>query len=338
MTAPLKSPLKSFEFRREREATWRELEALVARAEKRGLKSLPAEDLLRLPTLYRATLSSLSVARAISLDQNVLNYLESLSARAYFQVYGARASLMEGLAYFLREGFPAAVRAALWPNLLSALWITLGAFIGFLLVQANADWFYTFMGGSAQGRTPAASTEFLRDGLYDGAEAAADMLYTFATYLFSHNAGIGMFAFALGFALGIPTVLLLFYNGLMLGAFVALYHSRDLTWDVVGWLSVHGTTEIFAIILCGGGGLVLAGAIIFPDRETRMESLARRGRAAGTLIMGAVLMFFVAGLLEGFARQLVTDITLRYLIGGAMLAFWLAYFTLGGRGRRYDDD
>jgi uncharacterized membrane protein SpoIIM required for sporulation len=333
------APLKSFEFRREREQTWRELEALIARAEKRGLKSLPAEDLLRLPTLYRATLSSLSVARAISLDQNVLSYLESLSARAYFQVYGARANLMEGLAYFLREGFPAAVRAALWPNLLSALWMILGGAIGFLLVQSNADWYYTFMGGGmADGRTPAASTEFLRDALYDGADTAAEMLYVFATFLFSHNAGIGMFAFALGFALGIPTVLLLFYNGLSLGAFVALYDSRDLTWDVVGWLSVHGTTELLAIVLCGGGGLVLAGAIIFPDRETRLESLARRGRAAGTLIMGAVLMFFVAGLLEGFARQLVTDITLRYLIGGSMLAFWLLYFTLGGRGRRYDDD
>jgi uncharacterized membrane protein SpoIIM required for sporulation len=164
------------------------------------------------------------------------------------------------------------------------------------------------------------------------------MLYVFATSLFSHNAGIGMFAFALGFALGVPTVLLLFYNGLTLGAFLALYASRGLTWDLVGWLSVHGTTELLAIVLCGGGGLVLAAAIIFPDRETRLESLARRGRAAGTLIMGAVLMLFVAGLLEGFARQLVTDITTRYLIGGIMLAFWLTYFTLGGRERRHDDD
>jgi hypothetical protein len=49
-------------------------------------------------------------------------------------------------------------------------------------------------------------------------------------------------------------------------------------------------------------------------------------------------MLFVAGLLEGFARQLVTDITARYAIGGVMLVFWLTYFTLCGRGRRYDDD
>lgn len=326
------APLKSVEFRRERERSWRELEDLVARAEKRGLKALPAEDLLRLPTLYRATLSSLSVARAISLDQNVLSYLESLCARAYFQVYGARSSLAEGIRHFLRRGFPAAVRAALWPNLIAALWMAMGGTIAFFLVQANADWYYTFVGEDmAGGRTPAASTEFLREGLYDGGEDALHWLYLFATFLFSHNAGIGMLAFALGIALGIPTVLLMFYNGLLLGAFLALYDSRGLAWDLLAWLSVHGTTELFAIVLCGGGGLVLARAVIFPDREARLESLARRGRTAGTLIMGAVLMLFVAGLLEGFARQLVTDMTSRYLIGGAMLAFWLTYFTLGGR-------
>lgn len=334
----MSASLKSFEFRREREKSWRELEELVQQAEKRGLKSLPAADLLRLPTLYRAVLSSLSVARSISLDQNVRSYLESLSARAYFQVYGARSSLVEGIGRFLRHGFPAAVRATVGPNLLATLWMVLGATIGFLLVQANPDWYYTFVGeGMAGGRSPAASTDSLRDVLYDGADAA-EMLHIFATYLFTHNAAIGMSAFALGFALGIPTVLLMFYTGLMLGAFLALYDSRGLVWELTAWLSVHGTTELLAIILCGGGGLVLAGAIIFPDRGTRLESLARKGRVAGTLIMGAVMMLFVAGLLEGFARQLVTDITTRYAIGGVMLTFWLTYFTLGGRGQRYGDD
>lgn len=338
MSTPATS-LKSYEFRRERERSWRELEDMVRRAEKNGLKSLPADDLLRLPTLYRAALSSLSVARAISLDQNVLTYLESLCARAYFQVYGPRASLMERIARFLRHDFPAAVRAAAGPILLAAACMLLGAVIGFLLVQANADWYYTFVGGDmAGGRTPAASTESLRSALYDGADSAADGLYIFATYLFSHNAGIGIFAFALGFALGIPTVLLMFYNGLTLGAFLALYDSRGLVWELAAWLSVHGTTELLAIALCGGGGLVLASAIIFPDRETRLDSLARRGRAAGTLIMGAVLMLFVAGLLEGFARELVTDVTARYAIGGVMLAFWLTYFGLSGREEADGDD
>ena len=47
--------LKSFEFRRAREATWTELEELIDRVDKRGLRGLSAEELTRLPLLYRAT-------------------------------------------------------------------------------------------------------------------------------------------------------------------------------------------------------------------------------------------------------------------------------------------
>ena len=332
------APLKSYEFRREREASWRELENLVGIAEKRGLKSLPADQMLRLPSLYRAALSSLSVARSISLDQNVVGYLESLCARAYFQVYGSRANFFESIARFFAVSFPAAVRKALWPIVVSGLWMVLGVVIGFLLVQSSSDWYHSFVPGSlAGGRDPTSSTESLRNALYDGADTA-ERLYLFATQLFTHNSGLALLAFALGFALGIPTILLIFYNGLVLGAFLSLYDSRGLVWELTAWLSVHGTTELLAIVLCGGAGLVLARAIIFPDQYSRLDSLARRGRAAGTLAVGGVIMLLVAGLLEGFARQLVTDVFTRYAIGGLMLAFWITYFTLSGRGKDHGDD
>ena len=56
--------MKSVTFRREREATWSELEALIHLVEQNGLRSLLPTQVGRLPTVYRATLSSLSVARA----------------------------------------------------------------------------------------------------------------------------------------------------------------------------------------------------------------------------------------------------------------------------------
>src|SRR5262245_9347448 len=113
--------LKSYEFRRERERTWLELEATVREAERAGLAALSSERLRRLPALYRATLSSLSVARSISLDQNVLRYLESLTIRAYFLVYGVRVSFARELARFVLRDFPASVRAAGWHVLVAAL-------------------------------------------------------------------------------------------------------------------------------------------------------------------------------------------------------------------------
>ncbi len=329
--------LKSYEFRREREESWRELEALLARAESRGIQSLTPAELFRLPNLYRATISSLSVARSITLDRNVLLYLEGLAARAYFFVYGARGSFGVGVARFFGRQFPQAVRDARYNVLAAALAMFLGVAIGCLLTLSNTDWFYTFVSeGMSGGRSPTATTESLRAVLYDDGGGVLESLYLFATYLFTHNSQIGMLAFALGFALGVPVMLLMFYNGLLIGAFVALYASRGLTIEFVAWLSIHGTTELLAVILCGGAGLSLGSAFAFPGRHSRLDNLARRGRKAGMIAIGAVAMLLIAGLLEGFGRQLVQDPALRYLIGGAMLLLWLLYFTFAGRERADD--
>jgi hypothetical protein len=104
-----RTTLKSSQFRKEREASWRELDALVARMERRSGVALEPSELMRLPTLYRAALSSLSVARAISLDRSLLAYLENLANRAYFQIYGPRASLGEVLGTFFARSWPAVV-------------------------------------------------------------------------------------------------------------------------------------------------------------------------------------------------------------------------------------
>src|SRR5262245_62098411 len=62
--------LKSSQFRKGREDSWRELETLVSKVERRSVRSLSLDELQRLPILYRAALSSLSVARTIALDRN----------------------------------------------------------------------------------------------------------------------------------------------------------------------------------------------------------------------------------------------------------------------------
>ena len=327
--------LKSVEFRREREAGWRRLEDMVRRAERRGLASLSAAELMRLPNLYRAALSSLSVARVISLDQNVVRYLENLSARAYLCVYGARTRPGAFIWSFFANRLPAAVRAARWPIAIAALVFALGGVTGFALVAQDFEHYYSIMGAD-ETRNPAATTADLRDTLFDGGDSAEDQLTLFASFLFSNNARVGMLAFALGFALGLPAFLLLFYNGLRIGAFAALFDSRGLSVELWGWLLIHGSTELLAVCVAGGAGLVLGSAIAFPGRHSRLDTLRERGPQAGLVALGAVLMFFVAALLEGFARELITDTTTRYVIAGVMLTVWLGYFALVGRGRADD--
>ena len=97
--------LRSSEFRRGREASWLALENILVRVEKRGLRALAAEDLEQLPLLYRALLSSLSVARSIALDRNMLLYLETLAVRGFIAVYGPRRGLIAGVGAFFRHDF-----------------------------------------------------------------------------------------------------------------------------------------------------------------------------------------------------------------------------------------
>ena len=328
--------LKSSEFRRLREASWRDLEALVGRVEKRGVGALTADELERLPLLYRAALSSLSVARSIALDRNLLLYLENLSFRAFLAIYGPRGGFFEGLGRFLRRGFPAAVRAARWHFLVALLTTLAGVAAGFLLVAGDPAWFQTLVpGGLAGGRGPLSTRQQLLVGeIFAPWPGAFRAFALMGNFLLSHNTLIGLATFALGIAGGVPTLLLLLYQGMTLGAFLALHADRGLTVEFLGWLAIHGTTELTAILLCGAGGLVIAETLLFPGRYARLESLALHGRRAGQIMLGAVLLFFIAAILEGGFRQLVQETDLRFAIGGAAGVFWLLYFLFAGRERR----
>ncbi len=325
--------LRSVHFRREREGTWRQLEELLTRVHDKGLSGLAAEELAVLPHLYRATLSSLSVARAISLDRALIEYLESLVSRSYVVVYGSRERVRTRISDFLRWRFPAAVRAARWHLALSILFTLAGGVIAFEMVSRDSDTYYMFVDASmASGRDPSAPTSELRDGLYEEQDFNHGLTY-FASSLFNNNSRVGIMAFALGFLAGVPTLILLFYNGLMLGAFAALYDSRGLSVDLWGWLLPHGVTELLAIILCGAAGFLLAHALVFPGAEPRLDALRRRGRQAAEIVLGAVIMLFIAGLIEGIFRQTVTSLTVRYGVAGATALWWIVYLGWFGRAR-----
>ena len=325
--------LKSYRFREEREADWRKLDLILMRAENSGVKALSDEDMMALPRLYRQAVSSLSVARSISLDQNVITYLEGLCTRAYFFVYGARTSIGERMMQFLRVDWPAAVRGAVLSTVLAALFLFGGAALAFFICLQDMDWYWTIHGHNfMEIRTPDATVEQLRSTIYTTpGEHGQDELSAFSSYLFNNNAQIALFAFALGFAFGIPTAWLLVWNGVIIGSMYAVFWDKGLGYEFTGWLMIHGVTEFFAIVLAGAGGFVIGGAVAFPGRRSRLASARESGRKAATIAMGCVIMLIIAALLEGFGRQLINSDTARYAIAGTTLVFWFGYFYLPRR-------
>ncbi len=324
---PVNTALRSDRFRLEREADWLRLEAIIKRMEQGKLGRISDEDLLALPALYRTAASSLAAMRETSLDAATLAYLEQLVLRAWFQVYGPRLGFFRWLREFLLGGWSRAVRALTLDILITLGVMVAGVVAGWLLVASDPDWYYRLVpAGSGQGRVPGASAEDLLATLAPADEIGG--LSTFAAYLFSNNAGVCILAFALGFAFGIPSLMLMVHNMALLGALLWLFDGQGVVVELAAWLSVHGTTELFGILLSGAAGLHIGRSMAFPGDQSVLASAAAAGRRSALVMVGVVFMMIIAALLEAFPRQLVAGTPERFAIGGVMLAFWLAYFFL----------
>jgi uncharacterized membrane protein SpoIIM required for sporulation len=327
VNAPVRDlSLKSHRFRNEREGDWRRLETLLRRAEGGILNKLNEDEIVELTVLYRAGLSSLSVARATSLDQGLTDYLESLCARAYFFFYGTRTTFFQRIGRFFSHDWPAAVRALWRESLAAAGLMALGAVTAWLLIAQDVDWFFAFLPQVfADGRDPTATTASLKSTLY-ATQADRKYLGQLATHLFVNNAGVAISSFALGFAFCVPTAIFMLSNGLVLGAFLELFFSRGLGFNFVGWLSIHGVTELSALVLAGAAGFRIGLAVAFPGAGSRVAAAGAAGRQGAIVVVGSVIMLIIAALLEGIARQVVTDDAARYAIAGMTALVWALYF------------
>jgi uncharacterized membrane protein SpoIIM required for sporulation len=323
---------QSVRFRREREASWLELEALVEQAGAHGIASLTAEQLEAFPLLHRAVLSSLSVARAIALDRALVEYLDSLAIRSFLAFYAPPVDRLEAVRRFVAEGFPRAVRALRVHVAIALLALIVGIVSGFVLVNGDEHrWFSALVPADLAGdRGPASSrAELLQGELF--APVPENVLGGIANVLFSHNTLVALLAFGLGMLAGIPAILLTVYQGLVLGAFIALHAHRGLTYEFAGWIGIHGVTELLALALFAAAGLRLGEILVFPSALSRPDALALHGPLAGKVAAGGVAMLAIAAVLEGYFRAAVASTDARLAIAVTSLLAWTAYFVFSGR-------
>ena len=120
----------------------------------------------------------------------------------------------------------------------------------------------------------------------------------------THNIKVSIFTLALGMTWGFGTIIMLFYNGIMIGAIAVDYFRAVQAKFLLGWLLPHGVIEIPAILIGGQAGLMLAGALIgWGQRLSIAARLRAISRDLVTLICGMALMLIWAGLVEAFLSQ-----------------------------------
>jgi len=281
---------------------WVELEGVLNKLEKRPELKLSLSQLERFYYLYQRASADLAKIKTFSAEPNTRAFLESLVARAFGQVHEARQNphRLAPLHWFFST-FPQTFRLhvrAFW--ICVAAMLVGGVFGGFVIV-ADPDAKQVLLPFSHLQGDPAervAEEEAAREDRLAGAKSS------FSSYLMTHNTKVSIFTLALGMTWGIGTLIMLFYNGVILGAVALDYVLAGETSFLLGWLLPHGAIEIPAIVLAGQSGLVLAGALIGWGQPVSLKMRLRKiGGDLVTLIFGVAIMLVWAGVVEAFFSQ-----------------------------------
>lgn len=307
---------------------WDELETLVRKA-RRSIGSMTPDDLSRLDVLYRRTAVHLSQATTRTTDARLIAYLGELTASAHALIYlPPRKSAWLGAGKFLSEGFARLIARNWRFHFVSALLLVGGALLGYVASLRDPLAAYALM-MPGDTRTPGSTQDQLLEALRSGRDQGGGEKTMFASFLFSHNLQVGVMAMTLGILAGVPTIILVIYNGMILGAFLAIHHRAGVNAEVWAWILPHGVTEIGAIVLFGGIGLMFGQAVVAPGTLTRGESLRRAGVEAGLMCLGGAMMLVAAAIIESFLRQSHLSTGVRLTFAFATAVFWTLFIAHG---------
>ena len=281
---------------------WSELEGALDKLEKRPELKMTLAQVERFHYLYQRASADLARIKTFSAEPNTRTYLESMVARAFGKIHETptRPHRMAPLHWFFII-FPQTFRRHI-----KAFWLCLAAMLvgslfgGFVLVADPASKQvllpFSHLHGSPSDRV-AEEASVTEDRLEGGKS-------TFSSYLMTHNTKVSIFTLALGLTWGVGTLIMLFYNGVILGAVALDYILAGETTFLLGWLLPHGAVEIPAIILAGQAGLVLAGALIGWGKPISLKMRVRKiSGDLVTLICGIAIMLVWAGIIEAFFSQ-----------------------------------
>lgn len=289
-------------FIREKRRYWAELDAILDRLENDSGYTMDIEAVKRFHYLYQKSSADLARIMSFSAEQEIRQYLESLVARAFTEIHETRKkSRGFAPARFCFRTFPETFRRHIGAFWLALVIFALGSAFGALAIGYDQDAKDVLMPFDHLQQDPAervAKEESRRDQRREAGKTS------FSTFLMTHNTKVSIFAMGLGMTWGIGTVILLFTNGVMLGAVAADYVLAGQAKFLAGWLLPHGSIEIPAILLASQAGLVLAGALIGWGRPVPLTRRLREIAAdLVTLIFGVGLMLVWAGVVEAFLSQ-----------------------------------
>jgi uncharacterized membrane protein SpoIIM required for sporulation len=319
--------LTAADFAEQRRQDWQELETmLAASARTRRLRGAP-EELSRFASLFRSACADLARARASGYPDDLVDYLNSLTARSHNLFYVAPPFDRRLIARFFTLLFPAAVRR-------NAAYVTAGLLLFYApmlgmigLSVAKQQVLYQII----PKQTLEAVEHMYEEGHAKGRGETTDMAMT--GFYVRNNIGIAFQCFAAGIFLGLGSIIVLLYNGVAIGAIVGYVAQSPSSMNLLSFIVGHGPFELTAICLSGAAGLRLGLGLIATGNRRRGESMRLAAGQAVQLTIGAAALLTGAALIEGFFSPSSLPMAVKFTFGAACGLFLIWYLCFFNRAK-----
>ncbi|OIQ29708.1 MAG: hypothetical protein BM564_05745 [Bacteroidetes bacterium MedPE-SWsnd-G2] len=251
-----------------------------------------------LASLYIHLVNDLSYAQTYYPKSKTILYLNNLAARAFQKIYKTKRDDTNKFLHFWKTEVPLLMhhyrRYVLYAFLIFGTFVAIGA-----LSAAFDDTFVRLILGDHYVNL---TLENIKDGDPVAIYKSGSNWGSFVG-ITMNNLFVGIKSFIYGLFGGIGTGIYMLHNGIMLGAFQYFFYEQGVFWESVRGIWIHGSMEIFAIIIEAAAGLILGASILFPKTYSRKTSF-KLGLKDGMKILISTFPFTIAaGFLEGFVTR-----------------------------------
>lgn len=286
-------------------------------------QQVPAANADEQAERFITLLDDLAYSRTFYPQSKVTRWINNIAAGIYQKIYRNRKERYNRVLTFWVDELPIVLYRNRYALLLAFSFFLLSLTMGVFSSASDDSFVKSILGEGYVSMTEENIEKGDPFGVYRD-----DDKFTMFMMIAANNIQVAFRAFVYGIFFGLGTLWIMFYNGVMVGAFEYMFFSRGLGWQSIMVIWIHGTMEIASIIISGSAGLVMGSGILFPGTYSRRESFKRKVKDALKIIIAMVPFFILAASLESYVTYRMSDTFVSGTRAGGGLPVWIGILIL----------
>jgi uncharacterized membrane protein SpoIIM required for sporulation len=267
--------------------------------------------------LYIQLMNDLSYAQTYYAKSKTVVYLNYLASQIYQKIYKTKRTESNRLVYFFKTEVPLLLYDYRRYLVYAFVLFFATVFLGVVSARYDADFVRLILGDGYVNET----LENIKDGNPVAIYKSGSTWGSFIGITFN-NLKVGMTCYIFGIFGGIGTFYVSLQNAIMLGSFQYFFFQKGVFWESVRGIWIHGSMEIFAIVIETAAGYILGASILFPKTYSRMNSFKIGFKNSFKIFLSTIPFTIAAGFLEGFITRYSIDMP--NLLSSFIILFTLA--------------